>query len=123
MGSQALSFSEYTNFSHTNGCNEYRIDKARYEKMDDLQKINAFAVSDNKELKEKLVVSGPCSRDNDQRVLYTCTKHMCIFPRPCKDCIEEEVQCEDHDILHPGFFDPEKHAITVRMHESFKRCS
>ena len=115
MGSRPLSFSEYTNFTHTQGCNEYIIDKARYEKIDDLQKIKAFAASD---LKEKLVVSGPCSRDNDQRVLYTCTKHECIYPCPCKDCIEEEAQCEDHDILHPGFFDPDRHAVTVRMHDS-----
>ena len=54
MGSRPLSFSEYTNFTHTQGCNEYVIDKARYEKIDDLQKIKAFAASD---LKEKLVVS------------------------------------------------------------------
>ena len=42
---------------------------------------------------------------------------MCIFPCLCKDCVEDEGQCEDHYILHPGFFDPENHAITVRMHD------
>ena len=116
MGSQPLSFSEYTEFTHTRECHEYEIDQDRYEKLHDLQKIEALQVADPS---DKLEISGPCSKDRDQRVLYTCTKHLCIFPCLCKDCVEEEGQCEDHDILHPGYFDSENHAITVRMHDSY----
>ena len=45
-------------------------------------------------------------------MLYTCTKHK------RKDCIKEEAKWEDHDILLPGFFDPARQAVTVRMHDS-----
>ena len=47
-------------------------------------------------------------------LLYTCIKHKCIFPCVCKDCVLEEKQCQEHPILHSGYFDPDRHAITVR---------
>ena len=115
-----LSFSEYTEFSHTQNCHEYMIDENRYLKLDDLHKIKSLKASDSAGLSTyyKLNMSGPCSKYKDQRILYTCTKHGCIFPCLCKDCVEEEGQCEDHHILHHGYFDPATHALTVRMHDS-----
>ena len=40
------------------------------------------------------------------------------FPCVCKDCVSEEKQCQSHKILHPGYFDPEKHSFTVRNDDS-----
>ena len=68
---------------------------------------------------DNMIISGPCSKDQNQSLIYTCIKHRCIFPCVCKDCVEDEGQCEDHTILHPGYFSPEQHALTVRMHDSY----
>ena len=116
--SELLSFSSYTEFSHTNKCRKYDVDKTRYDDLGDLEKIQSLKVVTNATGIHSLKIEGVCSRDKDQRIFYTCTKHGCIFPCLCKDCVEEEGQCEDHCILHYDYFDPEKHAFTVRMHDS-----
>ena len=36
----------------------------------------------------------------------------------CKDCVLDEGQCENHDILHSGYFNEEEHSMTVRNHDS-----
>lgn len=120
-GSAPLSFKEYTEFTHTpkDSCNKYEIDLEKYEKLDDLKKIEALKVMvDEDPVIEHLVISGTCSRDDNQRLLYTCIKHSCVLPCVCKDCVLDDGQCEDHEILHPGYFDEDNHAMTVRMHDS-----
>ena len=59
-----LSFSEYTEFLHTQNCHEYMIDEDSYLKIDDLHKIKSLKVSDSAGLSTyyKLNMSGPCSK-------------------------------------------------------------
>ena len=86
-------------------------------KLNDLQKIKALRAS---LVENDVCIEGPCSRDSDMSLMYTCRRRKCIFPCVCKDCvIEGEKQCEEHQILHPGFFDQEKHAITVRSDDFY----
>jgi hypothetical protein len=115
-GSRPLSFSEYTEFTHSppNQCNEYEVNHEKYNNLDDLKKIEALEIGPNV---EDLNIIGPCSRDHDMSLLYTCIRHQCIFPCVCKDCVLEEKQCQEHQILHSGYFDPDRHAITVRSHD------
>ena len=87
----------------------------KYKNLDDLNKIKALKIGPNV---ENLNIIGPCSRDHDMSLLYTCIKHKCIFPCVCKDCVLEEKQCQEHQILHSGYFDPDRHAITVRSDDS-----
>ena len=116
-GSRPLSFSKYTEFTHSppDQCNQYEVNHEKYKNLDNLKKIEALEIGPNV---ENLNVVGPCSRDHDMSLLYTCVKHKCLLPCVCKDCVLEEKQCQDHQILHSGFFDPERHAITVRNDDS-----
>ena len=44
IGSQPLSFSDYTDFSQTQECNEYSIYRDRYIKLDDLEKVDSLTM-------------------------------------------------------------------------------
>jgi hypothetical protein len=116
-GSRPLSFKEYTEFTHSppDNCCQYVINVEKYKNLNDLEKIKALEVS---KTNEDLKVEGPASRDRDMSILYTCIKHGCIFPCVCKDCVLEEKQCKKHEILHPGYFDVDNHAMTVREDDS-----
>ena len=116
-GSRPLSFRKYTEFTHSppDQCNQYEVNLEKYGNLHDLKKIEALVIGPNV---ENLNIIGPCSRDHDMSLVYTCVKHKCLLPCVCKDCVLEEKQCEDHQILHSGFFDPERHAITVRNDDS-----
>ena len=116
-GSRPLTFRKYTEFTHSppDQCNQYEVNLEKYKNLNDLNKIEALVIGPNV---ENINIIGPCSRDHDMSLVYTCVKHKCIFPCVCKDCVLEEKQCEDHLILHSGFFDPERHAITVRNDDS-----
>ena len=119
-GNLPLSFAKYTEFTHTptEVCQNYEINKKRYKNIDDIKKLEALVPSTEVST-DNMIISGPCSKDQNQSLIYTCIKHRCIFPCVCKDCVEDEGQCEDHTILHPGYFLPEQHALTVRMHDSY----
>ena len=116
-GNRPLSFAEYTEFTHSppDQCNEYRINKTKYESLDDLEKIKSLEIENDG---EKTIIKGPCSKDSDMSLVYTCFKHKCVLPCVCKDCVLEEKQCQQHQILHPGHFNAQRHAITVRSDDS-----
>lgn len=111
MGSRPLSFNEYTEFTHSppEQCNQYQVNHEKYELLGELQKIEAV---------EDINIEGPCSQNYDMSVVYKCIKHKCILPCVCKDCVLDEKQCPKHQMLHPGYFDPKRHAITVRNDDS-----
>ena len=116
-GARPLSFAEYTEFSHSppDQCNEYTINKTKYENISDLKKIESLEIEIEGKSKR---IEGSCSSNYDMSILYTCNKKRCIVPCVCKDCISEEKQCQLHKILHPGYFDPEKHSFSVRNDDS-----
>ena len=64
QGNRVLSFKEYTEFTHSpkDICQHYEVDKDRYLKLDDLQKIKALKASI---VENDVHIAGPCSRDCD----------------------------------------------------------
>ena len=117
LGARPLSFAEYTEFTHSppDQCNEYKINETKYESLSDLKKIESYEVENYGRSQR---IKGPCSNNHDMSILYTCNKNRCIFPCVCKDCVSEEKQCQSHKVLHPGYFDPEKHSFSVRNDDS-----
>ena len=116
-GARPLSFAEYTEFTHSppQQCNAYKINKTKYDNLDDLKKIESLEVDAEVNIEN---IKGPCSKDYDMSLLYTCINHKCVLPCVCKDCVSEDNQCQQHQILHPGYFDPKRHAISVRSDDS-----
>ena len=116
-GARPLSFAEYTDFSHSppDQCNEYKINKTKYENISDLKKIESLEIEIGGKFRR---IEGPCSNNYDMSIAYTCNKKRCIVPCVCKDCVSEEKQCQLHKIVHPGYFDLEKHSISVRNDDS-----
>ena len=119
-GKKALSFAEYTQYTHTpaDNCHTFEVDLQKYKELDNLMKIESLKVVEKDSTVGDLKISGPCSRNDNQKLIYTCVKSRCLMPCVCKDCVLEEGQCDDHDILHPGYFDKDAHAFTVRSHDS-----
>ena len=119
MGGRPLSFKEYTEFTHSppDQCNEYKINVEKYEALEELKKIEALEVEESVGA-EDLNIHGPCSKDYNASLVYTCISHKCTIPCVCKDCVLEKRQCQKHQILHPGYFDPVRHAMTVRNDDS-----
>ena len=119
-GKKALSFAEYTQYTHTPAdiCHTFEVNLQKYKQLDNLMKIDSLKVAEKDPMIGDLKISGPCSRNDNQKLMYTCVKSRCVLPCVCKDCVLEEGQCEDHNILHPGYFDKNVHAFTVRSHDS-----
>ena len=116
-GARPLSFAEYTEFTHSppGHCNEYVVIKEKYNSLDDLKKIESLGKDSDASV---VNIKGPCSKDRDMSLLYTCVNHKCVIPCVCKDCVLEEKQCQNHQILHTGYFDFKTHALTVRSDDS-----
>ena len=116
-GDRPLSFREYTEFTHfpPEKCDNYKVNHEKYEILPELKKIEALEIDPSE---ENLNLKGPCSKDYDMSILYTCIKQKCIIPCVCKECVMETKQCQTHQILHPGYFDPDRHAMTIRSDDS-----
>ena len=116
-GARPLSFAEYTEFTHSppGQCNEYTLNKTKYNNLGDLKKIESLERESDTSITN---IKGPCSKDRDMSLLYTCVNHKCVIPCVCKDCVLDEKQCQQHQIHHPGYFDSNIHPITVRSDDS-----
>ena len=118
-----LNYSSYSEFVHPENvsCGEFNVGK-NYEKLNDLEKIDALAalVSDDDSSDDQ--VSDEDEEDTDsEKVYYTCLKKKCRIPCPCAPCCTKEKQCTEHKVKHLQLFDEKEHSIVIRSSEDFCR--
>ena len=129
-GNTILTFEEFVNFRHGahDQCRKYSVNLDEYKKLETTHKLNSLEIADDSI--EDLTIVGPATLraidGNFAKILYTCSKHGCIFPCLCLWCnIKDDydrdhlLECEHESILHPGFFDEKKHLFTVKNADSF----
>lgn len=117
-GNTLLDFSEFVTFRHepVEVCKVFDVNRAKYKQTSNKDKINAYFIANSSEMMQ---LAGPATTIDLQRVIYSCIKGSCIFPCICKTCVLSTKECQEHEILHPHFFDPALHFFTVRNADDF----
>ena len=123
LSKSKLDYDAYTSFSHTDimQCKIFKI-KKNYDAVDILKKIDTVEVDD---VSEDMFIKP----EDDQEIVYTCSKKFCRIPCLCNSCNTDKGQCQDHNMKHIDLFDDKEHAISVRTTEhsctsaSFFWCS
>ena len=115
LSKSTLNYEKYTGFTHAERaqCKIFRI-KSNYEEASDLRKIDTFEIDSE-------ATDAFLNSEEEERVIYTCTKKQCRIPCPCILCNSEEPQCPQHNIIHRDLFNEDIHAISVRS--VYKLCS
>ena len=123
-GNTVLTFEEFVSFRHAadETCCIYDVNLDTYKELDTISKIKSLTLAEVQT--EEYHLSGPASlrtgKHELSRIVYTCFKKGCIFPCLCALCnVVEATECQDHKILHPGFFNPKKHLFTVRNADTY----
>ena len=106
-----LDFNSCTDFNHRDyvSCKVYSI-KEPYKEIPHLEKIDALEIDDDQSCDEY---------DDDEQLVYTCTKKGCRIPCPCLPCSTGKSQCRDHDLKHIDLFDEHLDAVTIRSTDEF----
>ena len=116
-GNWLISFQDFVTYRHEpiDACRNFDINKEKYQRLENRVKIESYFI---KGVPTKNVF-GPTSSIIDESVFYTCNNSMCVFPCLCRMCVLEKGQCQEHKLLHPGFFDEDNDFFTVRNSDSF----
>ena len=116
-GNWLISFQDFVTYRHepTGVCINFDINKEKYQGLDNRVKIESYFI---KGVPTKSIF-GPTSSIDNESVSYTCNNSMCIFPCLCSICVLQKDQCQEHKLLHPGFFDADNDFFTVRNSDSF----
>ena len=116
-GNWLISFQEFVSYRHEprSVCRIYNINKEKYESLENRVKIESYFI---KGLPTRNTY-GPTSSIFDESVSYTCIDKMCVIPCLCRICVMNKDQCQDHKVLHPGYFDAAKDFFTVRNSDSY----
>ena len=111
LSKSKLDYNTYTSFSHPDimQCKIFKI-KKNYEAVDILKKIDTVEVDD---VSEDMFIKP----EDDQEIVYTCSKKFCRIPCLCYSCNTDKGQCQDHNMKHIDLFDDKEHAISVRTTE------
>ena len=119
-GNSILTYEEFVHFRHepADDCRKYVINMEDYYELETTHKIKSLELA-TPDIFGDLAIVGPASVRAEpcdlDKILYTCARHGCIFPCLCLLCnVHYPAECEHKYILHPGFFDEEKHLFTVR---------
>ena len=112
-GNWGVTFADFVNYRHepVEACKIFDINTTKYRNLKNKDKIKAYYIKDRSHGEK---IAGPAQIIEDHRIIYTCTKSCCIFPCLCKGCVLAEVECSEHTILHPHFFNPDEDFFTVR---------
>lgn len=117
-GNYGMRFHDFVTFRHEplNVCKVFDINTTAYKQLENKEKIKAYFITENPTNRN---IEGPATSIDDQKIVYTCAKNLCIFPCLCKGCVVKEAECSKHRILHPFLFNPDEHFFTVRNGDNF----
>ena len=117
-GNWGLFFNDFVSYRHepVNMCKVFDVNPTKYKGLESKDKIKAYFISNQSDIDK---IAGPATLLESQKIVYTCTKGVCIFPCLCKGCILGKKECEEHTILHPFRFDAEADFFTVRNSDGF----